>query len=143
MKKEELFKLTCEAMGGEYEEEEGLVEPDVGFETLHEKMAFKQWCTLGHLEGLPDDFTIFRTPGEVEFQSEMFKSSEKIDFRGYFEEHYEPDKKRMCFRSKLPKAKSLVLPGAIYVCVETYPEKKPTSAWIGFPDYYMWTNEWW
>ena len=131
-------------MGGKYKSEYGLVEPDVGYETLHEKVALKQWCKLGHLEGLPDDFTIFRTKGEVEFQSEIFKPTEGIEFSGWnFEEHYEPDKKRMCFRSKLPKLKPEFLPGAIYVCVETYPKEKPTSAWIGFPIYYMWTDEWW
>ena len=139
MDKKDLFAKTCKAMGGKYKSEYGLVEPDVGFETLHEKEVKKEWCTLGHLEGLPDDFTIFKTAGHVEFMSEMFEPTAKIEFRGQnFEEHYEPDKRRMCFRSKLPKLNSSVLPGAIYVCIEAYPKEKPTSAWIGFPSYYMW-----
>ncbi len=129
------FAKTCKAMGGKYEAEYGLVEPDVGFETLHEKEAFKQWCILGHLNNLPDDFTIFKAPGYVEFQSEMFKPTGKIKFETSFKEQYEPDNKQMCFKSNLPEFSS-ILPGAIYVCVETYPDKKPTSAWLGFPSYY-------
>jgi len=137
--KENLFAKTCKAMGGKYESEYGLVEPDVGFETLHEKEVFKQWCTLGHLDYLPDDFTIFKVPGEVEFQSEMFTPTDKIRFDMSFEEYYDPDKKRMCFRSKLPKLKDIsILPGVIHVCVDSYPEKKPTAARIGFPSYETW-----
>lgn len=128
----ETFESVCKAMGGKYSSEVGLLEPDVGYETLHEKMAHKQWCSLGHLKGLPDDFNVFRAPGVVEFQSKMFQPTESPTFQEHFKDEFNLKEKRMCFRSTIPEF-SDSLEGINKMCVATYPEKNPHSGWIGFP----------
>lgn len=39
------FMLACKKMEGEYEEEYGMLEPDVGGEFIEEHVASKQWCS--------------------------------------------------------------------------------------------------
>lgn len=128
------FMNTCKAMGGKYSSEHGLLEPDVGYDTLHEKEAFKQWCSFGHLKNVPKDLTVFKAPGIIELQSKTFSPTAKPKFeQGFFQEKYDLKEKEMCFKSTIPTFSNDLLPGVLNFCIVTYPTHGTTSAWIGFP----------
>jgi hypothetical protein len=77
----ERFKETCVAMGGEYSEEFGMLESDVGGEHFEDYEALKQWCDFRKLENAPKTgLTIFRSPGHVELQSELFAPTARPTF---------------------------------------------------------------
>jgi len=134
MGKAEEFKDVCEAMGGKYTEEEGWLEPDVGGDHITEYMAHKQWCDFGHLEHAPKDFVVFRSPGHVELQSELFTPTARPEFNVYFEENYNKKEQTMCFKTTVPKF-STEIEGATHFCVATYPREEPRAVWLGFPEW--------
>ena len=133
--KEMSFEKMCKALGGEYSSEIGLLEPDVGYDTLTEKEALKQWCELGHLDALPKDLTIFKSLGTIIFQSNMFQPTANIKFeQGFFKLDFDKEDNRMCIKSTTPEF-SKRLPGVTHVCITAYPTRKPKDGWIGFPDW--------
>jgi len=134
MAKPEEFKDVCEAMGGKYTEEEGWLEPDVGGDFPEEYIARKQWCDLGHLEHAPKDLHVFRSPGHVELQSDLFTPTARPKFDQYFEENYDRDSQTMCFKTTVPKFSNDV-EGVAQFCLQSYPIGEPRALWIGFPDW--------
>jgi len=130
----EKFKETCEAMGGKYTEEEGMLESDVGGDHFTDYMARKQWCNLSHLRNAPKDFHVFRSPGHVELQSELFTPTARPHFDQFFTEHYDKKGQTMCFKSTVPKFSDHV-EGVAQFCIVTYPREEPHSVWLGFPDW--------
>lgn len=135
MAKPESFKETCEAMGGEYTEEFGMLESDVGGDHLAEYEARKQWCDFGKLEHAPKaGLTIFRSPRHVELQSELFEPTARPKFDEFFNEVLNPKQQQMCFKSTLPTFSDQV-EGIAHFCIITYPKGDPKSVWLGFPDW--------
>lgn len=128
------FRETCEAMGGKYTEEEGWLEPDVGGDHISEYMARKQWCDLSHLENAPKGLHVFRSPGHVELQSELFTPTARPEFNTYFEESFDRKAQTMCFKTTVPKFSNDV-EGVSQFCVQSYPRGQPEAIWIGFPNW--------
>lgn len=122
-------------MGGEYTEEYGdvseLIDVPEGFE------AKKQWCNLGKLKNAPKGFTVFRTSGYVELQSDLFEPTARSSFdQGMFIEELDPVEPKMCYTSTLPTFSRSHLEGAVNFCVLAYPKGQPNTLWLGFPGWY-------
>lgn len=127
---EDLFEETCNAMGGEYEEEYGLLEPDVGGEFVTEHEAKKQWCTFKDMKGIgKGELSVFNAPNTftVKFQDENNKELFRF-WDNDIDKRFDPERQEMCFHSKygirVPKGE---------VCISTYPLRmygKPEGVWL-------------
>jgi len=57
------FRTVCSAMGGQYDEENGLLEPDVGGEFPTRHVASKEWCTFKNMAGIGrGQVVVFNSP---------------------------------------------------------------------------------
>lgn len=129
------FKEICIVMGGEYSEEYGMLEPDIGGDHISEYEALKQWCDFSHLENVPaKGLTVFRSPRHIELQSELFTPTARPHFDEFFTEEYKPEEQTMCFKSTTPDFSSIV-EGVSQFCITTYPREEPRAVWMGFPDW--------
>lgn len=128
MSKSDLFEEACGSMGGEYEEEYGMLEPDVGgmFFDVHE--AKKQWCTFKDMKGIDKgSLTVFNAPNtfSMKYQDENMKELFNL-WDNDIEKKFDPEEQKMCFFSRygirVPKCD---------ICVETYPKSDhPKGVWL-------------
>lgn len=128
--KSELFEEACVEMGGKYEEEYSMLEPDVGGEFLTEHEAKKQWCTFNDMKGLgKGELTVFNAPNtfEVKFQDENNKELFRF-WDNDIDKKFNPEGQEMCFYSRygirVPKGE---------VCISAYPLRKhapPDGIWV-------------
>jgi hypothetical protein len=135
MAKSSSFEEVCEAMGGEYSEEEGDVS-DI-LEVPEGTEARKQWCDLSKLENAPKGLTVFRTRGYVELQSDLFEPTAHPELeQGMFLTDLDPEEQKMCFTSTVPTFSRDTFSGAIKFCVTAYPRDEPRAVWVGFPTWH-------
>lgn len=115
-----MFKKVCEKMGGEYTEEYGLLESDVGVESFEEHEATKKWCTFKNMEGLgSNELTVFSAPNTFSIKLGDEKSELFDIWDNDVAEEHNLDKDNpphLCFKAffgvHIPKGK---------YCVETFP----------------------
>lgn len=96
-------------MGGKYDEEEGLLEPDVGGEYAEEHMEHKEWCTFQHAPGV-EQLIVFNAPNTFSIRI-ISKTDPSV--AGHFLEIWDNDVKKeftpstegkaaaMCFEAEL------------------------------------------
>lgn len=136
--KSDMFEETCNAMGGEYEEEYSMLEPDVGGEFLTEHETKKQWCTFRDMHGVGKfiargigggELTVFNAPNtfEVKFQDENRKELFRF-WDNDIEKKFDSEEQKMCFYSRygirVPKCD---------ICIQTYPLRehgRPSGVWL-------------
>jgi len=120
------FEKTCKAMGGEYEWEEGYLEPDVGGDFAEEHIAKKEWCTFKNMAGIgKGEVIVFNAPNTFSIRAIDEKQNELMElWDNDIEKHFDKKNQIMCFKPifgvRLPKSK---------ICVRTFPLLK-----FGRPD---------
>jgi len=116
------FKETCKKMGGEYEEEYGLLEPDVGGEFITEHEAMKQWCTFTKMEGLGEnELVVFNAPNTFSIKVQDKDMNELIDlWDNDVRKRFDAKNQTMCFEAVL----GVRVPKGNF-CVKTFPIGEP------------------
>jgi len=120
------FQKTCKEMGGTYESEYGLLEPDVGGEFLSEHEAKKEWCIFKNMNGINGgELIVFNAPNTFSIRVEDNRNNELIElWDNDIKKTFSSKEQMMCFEPvlgvRLPKSK---------ICVETFPLLK-----FGKPD---------
>lgn len=110
---EDKFKKTCEVMGGEYSEEEGYLEPDVGGEYAETHEARKQWCTLKNRPTDKGDITVFnaRNTFGIVVKDEGNKAILEL-WDNDVEKKFVPEEHKMVFKTefgtRVPKGKYVI-----------------------------------
>lgn len=124
------FEETCNAMGGEYAEEYGLMEPDVGGEFFGEHEAKKQWCEFENMKGVGrGKLTVFSAPNTFEVKSQDEDGKDLFRFwDNDIDKKFDPEGQEMRFHSRygirVPKCD---------ICIQTYPLRehgRPDGIWL-------------
>lgn len=128
------FSKVCEQMGGEYDEEEGLLEPDVGGEFLEEHEARKEWCTLENAPGI-ERLIVFNAPNTFSITIRSTDPSVAGEFLSIWDNDIKkefnlPRKEKrvseMCFEAELgiraPKGTYCIKGGPSHIWMTIEPE---------------------